>query len=251
MCVHVLSLFSFTHCLQNTLFFFPLLPIFVVLLPQVSTNFFSSFRITFFSCFTQYYQHFSSFPGFIDFSELRFPHILLCIFFFFFEEGGYCSDLHLTHTLTHLYILHYNLVPVFSPNSPTHFSFSLVSHPFLLSFSYWFLWPRGNQQTCALCVKMCSPGFVLVWSDLVLQQMVLPQLTNHGCRCKCIERHREGITLRRSFLRQHLSSTRDEKSCRGSVVVFVVCRSRNLSTREMQGIVGQASDFVEVVSKID
>ena len=80
-----------------------------------------------------------------------------------------CSDLYLTHTLTHLYILHYNLVPVFSPNSPTHFSFSLVSHPFLLSFLYWFLWPRGNQQTCALCVKMCSPGFVLVWSDLVLQ----------------------------------------------------------------------------------
>ena len=92
-------------------------------------------------------------------------------FFFLFEEGGYCSDLHLTHTLTHLYILHYNLVPVFSPNSPTHFSFSLVSHPFLLSFAFWLLWPRGNQQTCALCVKMCSPGFVLVWSDLVLQQI--------------------------------------------------------------------------------
>ena len=94
-------------------------------------------------------------------------HTFFFAFFFFFEEGGYCSDLHLTHTLTHLYILHYNLVPVFSPNSPTHFSFSLVSHPFLLSFSYWFLWPRGNQQTCGLCVKMCSPGFVLVWSDLL------------------------------------------------------------------------------------
>ena len=93
-------------------------------------------------------------------------------FFSFFEEGGYCSDLHLTHTLTHSYILHYNLVPVFSPNSPTHFSFSLVSHAFLLSFSYWFLWPRGNQQTCGLCVKMCSPGFVLVWCDLVLQQCI-------------------------------------------------------------------------------
>ena len=48
------------------------------------------------------------------------------IFFFFFFLKA-CSDLHLTHTLTHLYILHYNLVPVFSPNSPTHFSFSCFS----------------------------------------------------------------------------------------------------------------------------
>ena len=168
-CVCAFSLLLHTLPSKHTVFF-PLLPIFVVLLPQVSTNFFFLSSASHFSCFAQYSQHFSSFPGFIDFSELRFPHILLCIFFSFFEEGGYCSDLHLTHTLTHLYILHYNLVPVFSPNSPAHFSFSLVSHPFLLSFSYWFLWPRGNQQTCGLCVKMCSPGFVLVWSDLVLQQ---------------------------------------------------------------------------------
>ena len=181
-CVCAFSLLLHTLPSKHTVFF-PLLPIFVVLLPQVSTNFFSFFCIAFF--FPASHNTTSIFPRFLVsliFQNYAFHTFFLSFaFFFFFEEGGYCSDLHLTHTLTHLYILHYNLVPVFSPNSPTHFSFSLVSHPFLLSFSFWFLWPRGNQQTCALCVKMCSPGFVLVWSDLVLQQ-AYPELRHPDIR---------------------------------------------------------------------
>ena len=170
LCVCVCFLSSPSHIAFKTHRFFPLLPIFVVLLPKVSTNFFFLPHHIFFPASHNTTSIFPRFLVSLIFQNYAF-HTFFFAFFFFFEEGWYCSDLHLTHTLTHLYILHYNLVPVFSPNSPTHFSFSLVSHPFLLSFLYWFLWPRGNQQTCALCVKMCSPGFVLVWSDLVLQQL--------------------------------------------------------------------------------
>ena len=89
MCVCVCAFSLLLHTLPSKhIVFFPLLPIFVVLLPQVSTNFFLPSASHFFSCFTQYSHHFSSFPGFIDFSELRFPHILLCIFFSFLKKGG-------------------------------------------------------------------------------------------------------------------------------------------------------------------
>ena len=137
-CVCVLSLFSFTHCLQYTPFF------------SSPSHLCRSFATSFYQFFFSSASHFfpashnttSIFPRFLVsliFQNLAFHTFFFAFFFFFFEEGGYCSDLHLTHTLTHLYILHYNLVPVFSPNSPTHFSFSLVSHPFLLSLSFCFI----------------------------------------------------------------------------------------------------------------